>query len=70
MIVIGVDVHEQSVTAAAADEAGRLMAEQTVEVGSEELRRVGGESRRGASVGARGLPPADALAGATAARSG
>jgi transposase len=37
MIVIGVDVHKQSVTAVAADEAGRMLSEQTVQVGSDEL---------------------------------
>src|SRR3954447_2852907 len=37
MIVIGLDVHKQSVTAVAVDEAGRPLAETTIEVGSEEL---------------------------------
>jgi transposase len=37
MIVIGVDVHKQSVTAVAVDEAGRLLDERTVAVGSDEL---------------------------------
>jgi transposase len=37
MIVIGVDVHKQSVTAVVVDEAGRMLDEQTVPVGSEEL---------------------------------
>jgi transposase len=37
MIVIGVDVHKQSVTAVAVDEAGRMLDEKTVVVGSEEL---------------------------------
>jgi transposase len=37
MIVIGLDVHKQSVTAVAVDEAGRPLAERTVPVGSEEL---------------------------------
>src|SRR5215210_5454181 len=37
MIVIGVDVHKQSVTAVAVDEAGRLLDERTVQVGSDEL---------------------------------
>src|SRR6266404_794528 len=37
MIVIGVDVHKQSVTAVAVDEAGRILDERTVLVGSEEL---------------------------------
>src|SRR3954451_20246750 len=37
MIVIGVDVHKQSVTAVAVDEAGRLLEERTGQVGSDEL---------------------------------
>jgi len=37
MIVIGLDVHKQSVTAVAVDEAGRPLGEQTVLVGSDEL---------------------------------
>ncbi len=37
MIVIGLDVHKQSVTAVAVDEAGRPLAETTIQVGSEEL---------------------------------
>jgi transposase len=37
MIVIGVDVHKQSVTAVAVDEAGRMLDERTVAVGSTEL---------------------------------
>ena len=37
MIVIGVDAHKQSVTAVAVDEAGRLLGEQTVQVGSDGL---------------------------------
>jgi transposase len=37
MIVIGVDVHKQSVTAVAVDEAGRMLDERTVRVGSSEL---------------------------------
>ena len=41
MIVIGVDVHKQSVTAVAVDEAGRMLDEQTVAVGSDELARLG-----------------------------
>ncbi len=32
MIVIGVDVHKQSLTAVAVDEAGRMLDEQTVAV--------------------------------------
>ena len=37
MIVIGVDVHKQSVTAVAADEVGRLVDECTVASGSDGL---------------------------------
>ena len=37
MIVIGVDVHKQSVTAVAVDEAGRPLAEKVILVGSDEL---------------------------------
>ena len=37
MIVIGVDVHKQSVTAVAVEEAGRMLDERTVAVGSGEL---------------------------------
>jgi transposase len=37
MMVIGVDVHKHSVTAVAVDEAGRMLAEQTIQVGSDEL---------------------------------
>jgi transposase len=37
MIVIGLDVHKQSVTAVAVDEAGRPLAEMTIPVGSEAL---------------------------------
>jgi transposase len=37
MIVIGVDVHKQSVTAVAVDEAGRMLDEKVVAAGSEEL---------------------------------
>ena len=37
MIVIGVDVHKQSVTAVAVDEAGRMLNERTVAVGGDEL---------------------------------
>jgi transposase len=37
MIVIGVDVHKQSVTAVAVDEAGRMLDETTIPVGSGEL---------------------------------
>ena len=37
MIVIGLDVHKQSVTAVAVDEAGRALAERVILVGSDEL---------------------------------
>jgi len=37
MIVIGVDVHKQSVTAVGVDEAGRMLEERTVPVCSDEL---------------------------------
>jgi transposase len=37
MIVIGVDLHKQSVTAVAVDEAGRMLDERTIQVGSDEL---------------------------------
>jgi transposase len=37
MVVIGVDVHKQSVTAVAADEMGRMIDERTVASGSDEL---------------------------------
>ena len=37
MIVIGVDVHKRSVTAVAVDEAGRMLDDRTVLVGSDEL---------------------------------
>jgi transposase len=37
MIVIGLDVHKQSVTAVAVDEAGRPLAEKLIAVGSDEL---------------------------------
>src|SRR5438046_1193856 len=37
MIVVGVDMHKQSVTAVAVDEAGRMLDEKTIPVGSEEL---------------------------------
>ena len=37
MIVIGLDVHKQSVTAVAVDEAGRPLGERVIPVGSDEL---------------------------------
>ena len=60
MIVIGVDVHKQSVTAVAVDEAGRMLDERTVTVGSDELIGWAVCARCGAAVGARGLPAFDA----------
>ena len=70
MIVIGVDVHKQSVTAVAVDEAGRMLDEKTVPVGSDELVGWAAALDERAAVGGRGLPAADALAGAAAARGG
>ena len=58
MIVIGVDVHKQSLTAAAVDETGRPLGEQTV--GAAGCGGVGGLTRGGAAMGARGLPACDA----------
>jgi transposase len=46
MIVIGVDVHKRTMTAVAVDEAGRMLDERTVAVGSDEL--VGWASALGA----------------------
>ena len=37
MIVVGWDMHKQSVTAVAVDEAGRPLAEKVIRVGSDEL---------------------------------
>jgi transposase len=37
MIVIGLDVHKQSVTAVAVDEAGRPLQEKVIPAGSDEL---------------------------------
>ena len=37
MIVIGLDVHKQSVTAVVVDEAGRPLDEKVISVGSDEL---------------------------------
>ena len=67
MIVIGVDVHKQSVTAVAVDEAGRMLDERTVAVGSDELIGWAAGLAEERAVGARGLPAADALARTTAA---
>ena len=47
MIVIGVDVHKQSVTAVAVDEVGRLLAERTLRRSTTSVRRRGrGRSAR------------------------
>ena len=62
MIVIGVDVHKQSVAAVAIDDASRMLDERTVAVGSNELREWAAVVELGAAVGARGLPKADPLA--------
>ena len=70
MIVIGLGVHKQSVTAVAVDEAGRPLGERVVIVGSEELLGWAAGLWRAAVVGGRGLPAADALAGAAVARCG
>jgi transposase len=43
MIVIGLDVHKQSVTAVAVDEAGRPLGERVIAVGSDELLGWAGE---------------------------
>ena len=67
MIVIGVDVHKQSVTAVAVDEAGRTLDERTSRSAATSCS-AGRGARRGAAVGGRGLPAADALARAAAAR--
>ena len=67
MIVVGVDVHKQSLTAVAVDEAGRALAEVTVDSAARAARLVG-VARAGAVVGARGLPAADPHARADAAR--
>jgi hypothetical protein len=58
MIVIGLDVHKQSVTAMAVDEAGRPLAETTVIAGSDGL------------VGWACVPAADTLARAATTRRG
>ncbi len=60
MIVIGVDVHTRTVTAVAVDEAGRLLDERTVAVGSDELigwAAVVGEQRLWALEDCRLLTP-------------
>ena len=60
MIVIGVDPHKQSHTAAAVEAGtGELRGERTVRArreGHEQLARLGARARGGAPVGARGLP--------------
>jgi hypothetical protein len=68
MIVIGVDVHKQSLTAVAVDDAGRMLDEKTILVGSDEL--VGWAA--GLAVerlwAVEDLPAADALVRAAVAR--
>ena len=61
MIVIGVDVHKQSLTAVAVDEAGRMLDERTDVGATAELVAWVALARRGAAVGGRGLPAADAV---------
>ena len=56
MIVIGVDVHKQSVTAVAVDEAGRMLDEKAIQVGSEELlARIAADVRRSEVAGPKCL---------------
>jgi hypothetical protein len=60
MIVIGVDVHKQSLTAVAVDQAGRMLDERTAAVTQHELVAwAAGRAWQRAAVGARGLPAAD-----------
>ena len=47
MIVIGVDVHKQSVTAVAVDEAGRMLDEKTVAGRQRRAGRLGGRRSAG-----------------------
>ena len=68
MIVIGLDVHKQSVTAVAVDEAGRSLGEKVVLVGNDELLGWATALSERAAVGGRGLPAADALARAATTR--
>jgi hypothetical protein len=65
MIVIGVDVHKQSLTAAVVDETGRLVAERTLAGGEDGLLAWAVTLRRSV-VGGRGLPPCDRCVGARA----
>jgi hypothetical protein len=51
MIVIGLDVHKQSVIAVAVDEAGRPLGEKTVVVGRRRVGRLGEHARERAAVG-------------------
>src|SRR5207302_7439410 len=62
MIVIGLDVHKQSVTAVAVDEAGPPLAERVIPVGSDVLLDWAAALDAESAVGGRGLPPADPLA--------
>ena len=67
MIVIGLDVHKQSVTAVAVDEAGRPLGETTIAVVFDEL--IGWASSLGAErLWAVEDCPQHTLAGAAAAR--
>ena len=62
MIVIGLDVHKQSVTAVAVDEAGRPLDGEADPGRQRRAARLGGRARRRAAVGGRGLPAAHPLA--------
>ena len=50
MIVIGVDVHKHSLTAAAVDQSGRLLAEQTLAGGVQVTALIGACERRARTV--------------------
>jgi ribulose kinase len=68
MIVIGVDVHKQSVTAVAVDAAGRVLDEKTSPVGSDELVGWAAALTSERLWAVEDYPAADTLAGAAAAR--
>lgn len=70
MIVVGLDVHKQSVTAVAVDEAGRPLSEKVVAVGSDELLDWAAALDRERLWAVEDCRPADALAGAAAVESG
>ena len=59
MIVIGVDVHKQSLTAVAVDEAGRVLERAHGRRQASRRCVLGGAARSRAAVGARGLPACD-----------